>query len=275
MRVLERLAAGEVVLTLGVRGARTADIARMARSAGYGAIWIDLEHSSMPIDCAVQIAAAAEDLGLEAWARIPERDYGLVGRLLDGGVGGIIAPRVETVEEAREVVMAARFPPRGRRSQIALLPQFGFRRLPATELTAAADERTTVQILLESARGIDNAEAIAALDGVDLLAVGLNDLSADLGCLGEHGHEKLRDACRRVAAAAARHRKLAVVGGVADPDHYRSLVAQGIAPLVFAGIDTDVLASGIGQRATDWRARLAVTPTAAQPDPSARAELRK
>ena len=57
LSVIGRLSAGETVLTLGVRQARTTDIARMARSAGYGVIWIDLEHSSMPIDTAVQIAA--------------------------------------------------------------------------------------------------------------------------------------------------------------------------------------------------------------------------
>src|SRR5207245_92045 len=72
--VLERVRAGQPVLTLGVRGARTADIVRLAKSAGYGVVWVDLEHSSMSIDCAAQILASAGDLGLEAWVRVPERD---------------------------------------------------------------------------------------------------------------------------------------------------------------------------------------------------------
>jgi 2-keto-3-deoxy-L-rhamnonate aldolase RhmA len=231
----------------------------MARSAGYAVIWIDLEHSSMPIDCAVQLAATAADLGLEGWVRIPERDHGVIGRLLDGGADGIIAPRIETAIEARDVVMASRFPPRGRRSQIAQLPQFGFRRMPPTQLTAAIDRRTTVQVLLESQRGIDNADTIAAVDGVDILAVGLNDLSADLGCLGEVANDRMRDACRCVAAAAAHHGKLAVVGGVPDPAHYLTLFDEGFAPLIFAAIDTDVLASGLAQRAADWGTRLPAT----------------
>src|ERR1700674_2246492 len=164
--VLERLARGEPLLSLGIRNARTAEIVRIASTAGFGIVWIDLEHSSISIDCAVQISATAADLGLEAWVRVPEREYGVIGRLLDGGVTGIVAPRVETAEEAQQLVNAARFPPRGYRSQIAHLPQVGYRKLPAAELMTAADRATTIHILLESAKGIDNADSIAALDGV-------------------------------------------------------------------------------------------------------------
>ena len=252
--VLERLRAGKLVLSLGIRSARTADIARMARSAGYGVVWIDLEHSSMSIDCAAQILASAVDIGLEAWIRVPERDYGVIGRLLDGGATGIIMPRVESAEEAARVVTASRFPPRGQRSQIARLPQFGFQRLAAAELMERAERLTSVHILLETATGIDNAEAIAALDGVDILHVGLNDLSVDLGHAGDTRHADVLAACKKVVTAAARHGKLAAVGGVADANHYQDLLGMGVAPLIFAAIDSEILATALIQRAGQWRA---------------------
>src|ERR1700719_3056357 len=132
--VLQKLASREPLLSLGIRNARTAEIVRMAKTAGFSIVWIDLEHSSISIDCAVQIIASAADLELEAWVRVPEREYGVIGRLLDGGATGIVAPRVETEEEARRVVNAARFPPRGQRSQTALLPQAKYRRMSAAEL---------------------------------------------------------------------------------------------------------------------------------------------
>src|ERR1700684_2947236 len=119
-RLLERLAAGEPALTVGIRAARTADVARIARAAGYIALWIHLEHSSMPIDVAAAIASTAHDLGMEAWVRVCERDYGVIGRLLDGGATGIIMPRVESAAEALQLVTAVRFPPRGQRSQIGM-----------------------------------------------------------------------------------------------------------------------------------------------------------
>src|SRR3984957_3110037 len=165
--VLKGLARGEPLLSLGIRNARTAEIVRMAKAVGFGVVWVDLEHSSLSIDCAVQILASAADLGMEAWARVPERDYGVIGRLLDGGATGIVAPHVETAEEAQKVVNAARFPPRGQRSQIALIPQVSYRRMSsAAELMRCADLATTVHILIESGEGVRNADRIAAVDGV-------------------------------------------------------------------------------------------------------------
>jgi 4-hydroxy-2-oxoheptanedioate aldolase len=255
-KVLHRLARGEPLLSLGIRNARTAEIARFAKSAGFGIVWVDLEHSSLSVDCAVQISAAAADLGLEAWVRVPEREYGVIGRLLDGGVTGIVAPRVETAAEAQQVVNAARFPPRGYRSQIAHLPQVGYRKLPPAELMTAADRATTVHILLESARGIDNADSIAAIDGVDMLHVGMNDLSVDLGHVGNLRHPDMLDACKRVIAAAHRHGKLGVAGGSSDPALCLELLDAGAAPIIFAAIDTDVLCAGLNQRAQEWTQRI-------------------
>jgi 2-keto-3-deoxy-L-rhamnonate aldolase RhmA len=254
-KVLEKLARGEPLLSLGIRNARTAEIVRIASTAGFGIVWIDLEHSSISIDCAVQISATAADLGLEAWVRVPEREYGVIGRLLDGGVTGIVAPRVETAEEAQQIVNAARFPPRGYRSQIALLPQMGYRKLPAAEMMVAADRATTIHILLESAKGIENAGAIAAIDGVDILHVGMNDLSVDLGHVGNLRHPDMLFACKRVIAAAHEHGKLAVAGGSSDPELCLELLNAGAAPIIFAAIDTDVLSAGLNQRAQDWTQR--------------------
>ena len=254
--VLQRLARGEPLLSLGIRNARTAEIVRMAKTAGFGLAWIDLEHSSISIDCAVQIIASAADLGLEAWVRVPERDYGVIGRLLDGGATGIVAPRVETAEEAQKVVNAVRFPPRGQRSQTALLPQAQYRRMSAAELMRCADLATTVHILIESAEGVRNAGAIAAVDGVDILHVGMNDLSVDLGHVDHLRHADMLDACKHVIAAAHGRGKLAVVGGSSDPALFLELLNAGAVPVVFAAIDTDVLAAGLTQRATDWGQRM-------------------
>src|ERR1700722_2351746 len=136
-RVVERLGFGIPVAALGVRSSRTADIARIARSSGHHAIWVDLEHSTMPIDTAALICAAALDLGLAPFVRIPEREYGVIGRLLDGGVLGIIAPRVETVQEAQDIVAACRFPPFGHRSAVATLAHLDYEKMPSEQFNHA------------------------------------------------------------------------------------------------------------------------------------------
>jgi 2-keto-3-deoxy-L-rhamnonate aldolase RhmA len=254
--VLERLHAAEPVLSLGLRNARTSEIVRLAHGAGFGVVWIDLEHSSIPVDDAAQIAATALDLGMEGWVRTPEREYGVIGRLLNAGVTGIIAPRIETPDEARQLVAAARFPPRGQRSQIALLPQAGYRRMPTAELIAVAERATSVHVLLESTNGIRSAEAIAAVDGVDMLHVGVNDLSVDLGHVGNPGHPEVIDACLQVIAAGKRQGKLCAVGGLADVKQIQQLIAAGAAPLLFAAIDTDLLSAGLATRAQQWQMHL-------------------
>src|ERR1700731_3050203 len=138
--LVERLNQRTPVAALGIRGSRTADIARVARSSGHHAIWVDLEHSTMPMDTAALICAAALDLGLAPFARIPEREYGVIGRLLDGGVLGIIAPRVESAEEAQDIVAACRFPPFGHRSAVATLAHVDFQKLPAAPFNRALNE---------------------------------------------------------------------------------------------------------------------------------------
>ena len=234
---LDRLRAGELTLMLGVRGSRTADVVRIAAATGHHAIMVDLEHSAMSFDVAAQLCAAASDLGLTPFVRVPERDYGTIGRLLDGGAQGIIAARVETVAEAETISRACRFPPRGQRSQIAMVPQLGMRPTPARELNPALDEQVIVQMLLETPAGIANADAIAAVEGVDMLAIGANDLTAELGAPGDYGHPEVRSAVIAAAAACARHGKLLMLGGTSDPE----LFALGACPLRLTGMDSELL----------------------------------
>jgi 2-keto-3-deoxy-L-rhamnonate aldolase RhmA len=253
-RVIERLAGGEALLSLGIRNARTAEVVRMAKAVGFSVVWVDLEHSSMSIDAAAQIVACAADLGLEGWVRVPEREYGMIGRLLDAGATGIVAPRIESVEAARCIVDAARFPPRGHRSQINLLPQTGYRRGTPQELMLAAERATTVHLLIESGAGVRHAAEIAAVDGVDMLHLGLNDLSVDLGCTGAAGDPEVVQAVMTVIAAAKSKGKLAVVGGASDFDLLRRFLDAGASALLFAAIDTEVLATGLQKRSELWRA---------------------
>lgn len=251
-----RLRAGEPCYSLGIRTARSVDFVRMAASSGYDAIWIDLEHSTIPLDTTAQMTATARDLGLEAWVRVPEGDFGVIGRVLDGGASGLIIPQVETAEDARKAVSYCRYPPEGGRSHNALTSRFGFRRMDGKVRAEAANRSVFLQVLLESAHAIDNIDAIAAVDGVDAIGLGLNDLSANLNILGDVRAEAITALCRRVIAAGKKHGKLVIIGGVQGPDHYRELVDLGAAPYVFAAIDTDIFVDVLDQRIARWRAAI-------------------
>lgn len=246
--VMARLARRQPVAALGVRTSRTTDIARLAKATGHHAIWVDLEHSSMSIDVAGAICATAQDIGIVPFVRVPEREYGVIGRLLDAGAAGIIVPRIETAEQAADVVAACRFPAQGHRSAIATLPSVGYRRLPPTQFYEVANRSTVVKLLIESPRGIENIEAIARVEGVDLLGIGSNDLSAELGVAGGAVHPLLREAHDTALAACERANKPLVIAGVADAAYIADYIRRGAAPFLMTGIDTDLLLAAMHER---------------------------
>ena len=239
--LLDRLAQGLPVAALGVRCSRTADIARIARATGHQAIWIDMEHSTMPVDTAAAICAAAVDLGLVPFVRPPERDYGVIGRLLDGGAMGIIGPRIETAEQARDLVAACKFPPRGHRSAIRTLSLVEFKAIPVGEFNDLMNSATIVKVLIESPLGVENIGSIAAVPGVDLIGIGTNDLTAEMGIPGEYRHIDVRRAHEAALAVCRAIGKPLAIGGIGDPDYAAELIRMGAAPFLFTGIDTDLL----------------------------------
>lgn len=252
-RLLARLQAGETCLALGLRNARTPEIVRLAAAADFDLVWIDMEHAAIDIETAAELAATAAALGLCGWVRIPEGMPGLAGPLLDGGAGGIVFPHIESAEAAGDAVAACRFPPHGNRSQNALLPQLGYRRLPPEERMRRADRSVIVQLVIETPEGVDRIDEIAAVLGIDLIALGLNDLSTMMGHVGQPDHPEVISACRRVIDAGRNHGVAVVAGGVGSPDHFRQLVSAGVAPLAFAGMDTEMIADVLAQRRERWR----------------------
>ena len=120
--VKAKLARDEVVASMTVRLVRTVEIARIARTAGFDTIYVDLEHSSFSLDACGQICMAALEAGIAPFVRVPANTPEYIARVLEGGALGIIAPHLRSAEEARAVVRAAKFPPLGERSNASGLP---------------------------------------------------------------------------------------------------------------------------------------------------------
>src|SRR6201997_4108426 len=190
--VKEKLGRDEAVASMTVRLIRGIEIARIAKTAGFDSLYVDLEHSSFSLETTGQICMAALEVGITPLVRVP--GVAEVSRVLDAGALGVIAPHVQSADDARAYVAAAKFPPLGERSAAGPLPHLHYRAFPAAQADAALNATTLLMVQFESADALTNADAIAAVEGVDMVMIGSNDLLANLGLPGQYEHPRLQEA---------------------------------------------------------------------------------
>lgn len=236
-KLKQRMAAGEVSLCMGLRQARTVDIAQMAGACGFDSLYIDMEHSPIGFETVSAICIQATAHGVTPLVRVPGLQGQDISRALDGGAQGVILPHVNTAAEAREIVSYAKYPPLGHRSVMGAGPPNGYRPMPLAEVNRQGNEETLVILMLETPEGIANAMDIAAVPGVDMLLIGSNDLCTEMGIPGQLRHPSLLEAFQRVADACRRHGVSLGIGGVrGDAELQEKLLALG-ANFIIAGND--------------------------------------
>ena len=251
--VKEKLTRGEVVSSMTVRLVRGVEIARLARTAGFDMIYIDVEHSSFSLETTGQICLAALEVGIAPFVRVPANTPEYISRVLDGGALGVIAPHIRSADEARAVVRAAKFPPLGERSNAGALPHLHYRTFPAPDVYAAMNAATMVVVQIESAAAVECVRDIMAVEGVDMALVGLNDLLADWGIPGQYDDSRVAEAYGRVIEACLGNAKYCGVGGLASrADLVAKYVRMG-ARYVSTGTDIAFLLSAASARAKQVR----------------------
>lgn len=179
----------------------TTGIMRILAAAGVDFALFDQEHTGWDAGTLRRTLAAGRGTGVYPIARVVRAEYTLVASALDAGARGVMAPMVESADDARRLAEAARYPPAGRR---------GFGVVMSDDLAGGAGalaERTNRESLviaqIESPAGIERAEEIVAVPGVDVVWLGQFDLSLALGVPGRFDHprylaavERLLDVCR-------------------------------------------------------------------------------
>jgi 2-keto-3-deoxy-L-rhamnonate aldolase RhmA len=249
--VKEKLARDEVVASMTVRLVHGVEIARIAKTAGFDSLYVDMEHSSFSLESMSQVCIAALEAGITPFVRVP--GIGDVQRILDAGALGIIAPHVQSAAEARDFVKASKYPPLGDRSNAGNLPHLQYRSFPAAEAYAAVDAATMVIVQFESAKAVENADEIVAVDGVDMVLIGTNDLLADYGLPGQYDHPKVHEAYTKTLAACKKHGKHLAVGGFATRADLAAKYVQMGARYVSTGTDLGFLLAACGAKAKEVR----------------------
>ncbi len=260
--LIERMRRGELGLTLMIRHARTVDIALAAKACGFDGLFFDLQHGVLPEHEVSQMAVAAMNMGVAPLVRVPEKDYAAAMRMLDNGAMGIVMPEVATVEDARNSVTACKYPPIGNRGAFGGWPNFGYRPVKAADARKAMNDATLLVLMIESKAALANIEAIAAVPGVDVIHIGTNDLSTDLGHPGELTHPEVLAAIDRVVKACDANGKIAGVGGLTGGDVVKMLtpVIKLGARFITAGTEWNLMLAAGQERVRALRSISAKSP---------------
>ncbi|MEA2377760.1 MAG: 4-hydroxy-2-oxoheptanedioate aldolase [Thermoleophilaceae bacterium] len=208
-------------------------------------VWIDLEHGALDTADVQPLAVAARAAGCAAFVRLASCDWSRVPAILDAGVDGVVAPRVESAVQARRLVDALRHPPRGSRG-FAARRATGYGRMASTR-----DPLCLAQV--ESAAGVQAAGEIAAVEGIDALVVGCADLGLALDGTPEPTSSAVRDAIAQVQAAAEEHGIASGIAGPDDPQVLREL-AGAVSTLLVCSADVRIYARAVDETVAGLRA---------------------
>ena len=148
---------------------------RILARLGFDWLTLDMEHSAIDWGQATTIFAAVADAGCVPLARVPEGNHHYIKRVLDAGAWGIVVPMVNTVEQARTIIAAAKYPPVGNRSVGGGMHSMNFS-ATAGDYYEQANDQILVILQTESPEGVENAQEIYSLPGCDAIFVGPNDL---------------------------------------------------------------------------------------------------
>jgi len=240
--VRARLARGELVYGTMLFETFTPGITAILADCGYDWVILDTEHSGVGIETVKQQIAFARGLDIEVWVRVPEKSYAAVAAALDAGAHGIMVPMMESAEEAAALVDWARYRPEGRRGLAFGIGHDAYRGRAPLEEMRAANARNVLIGLIETRRGIENAEAILATPGLDIGWLGHFDLTNDLGVTAAFDHPDFAAAVDRLVEAGRRTGKaLGILDG--NPAMVRSLADRGFRTLGYAH-DVAVLRQG-------------------------------
>lgn len=240
----ERMAAGEVLMGFGTRLARSTEIAILAAVSGMDWLFIDMEHNPITVDFASELSLVAARSGVVPLVRVPGKTPEVASRLLDVGAVGIVVPHVDSPEEIEPFVDRCRFAPQGHRSLGGVLPQLDYEALPAPEAMARANEETLICPMIESPKAVENARAIAAVPGVDILLFGTNDLAIEMGIPGQLDHPRIAEAYRTVIDAARAEGKFVGLGGVYSRELLERYLPMGFG-FALLGSDLSLVLQGM------------------------------
>ena len=219
-------------------------LAEILANAGYDWLGVDCEHSEIDVEGFTALARGMYGRGTRPLARVRENNTLAIRQMLDAGAQGIIVPLVNTAEEAKKAVSAAKYPPQGVRGFcFSRMNEYGTK---FDEYAANANDNIAVVVMIESKQAVENIDEMLAVDGVDGVFIGPYDMSGSYGLIGQTSHPVIKAACAKVVEACERHGKAAGLHLVKpDADSIAKTIADGFT-FIALGVDMIFLQQAAG-----------------------------
>jgi 2-keto-3-deoxy-L-rhamnonate aldolase RhmA len=238
-----KLRDGGMALGFQVYHLRTIATPLLAAASGHDFLFIDVEHGAFSVQEATQICIASLPTGIAPLVRVCAGALDEGTRMLDNGAMGIVVPHVDTAAQAKRIADAFHYPPAGTRSWGGPPALYGYQVSDVAEAQRAINDEILTTVMIESPEAVRNAEAIAAVPGIDVLLFGSFDLTTELGIPGQMGHQKLIDAYQTVGDACRKHGKILGMGGINDNEDAARYVKMGCR-FVLTGSDHSYVIAG-------------------------------
>jgi 4-hydroxy-2-oxoheptanedioate aldolase len=263
-RVLQKLRAGDFVVTAGMNRVAEPWLAEVIGRIGFDVIWFDMEHRAFQNNQLDALSLACRATGIDLMVRVRKTGYTSPMQALEFGANGILVPHVMSVAEARQWVEWVRFPPLGRRGFDGAGADAEYALSDPKEYLATANDNVFLALQVEDRECVECVDEIAALPGVDLLFVGPGDLSISYGVPFEFDHPLVQAAIDRVANAAAKAGKWWAIP-TGSPEQAQAALDRG-ARMITATNDHSLLLRGFQKAFADFQKLKVPSLTAAQAD---------
>jgi 2-dehydro-3-deoxyglucarate aldolase/4-hydroxy-2-oxoheptanedioate aldolase len=233
-RVKRTLAEGGTSLGTMVFEFDTPGIGRIAAEAGAEFVVYDMEHTGWTTETIRRLMATTRASEIVPMVRVPATQYHFIAQVLDAGALGVMVPMVETAEQAEDIVRFAKYPPVGRRGAAFTVAHDDYTGGDVTAKIESANREVLLLPQIETVLGLENVDAIAAIEGIDVLWIGHFDLTASMGIPAQFDHPDFHAAVDKVVEACRRHGKVAgIMAG--DVQTGRTWLERGFRALAYWG----------------------------------------